>query len=427
VEDFPQLNQAWAATQQDQVAATLSELVRDNRRARELDRVDREKAKYKDPQDLLGESGLQKLLRWSQVATSAELQAIWGDLANAKKSQQLAVLQWAVDKAKEERGEGELQFLVTPSHLEMVKNLRFAMLTPNHVATGVQPFQFPEEALEGATAAQSMYEALYAGASAPPMADLAKVMQAKPGAPRALYQARHQVRRVGILLGVLLGDEHCLTRAYEDFYQRFLSAEAELHRYQQGQATAQEQLLFPTKILKRNSIDLSYWFEMQSQTPAARSPPRFGQLFEDIKQELTTWEPQMSMGFLKELKLDGLSPSPHAPNATPGPTPRPMPEGPTPKGPGDDATASNPYFWEATFGPYRKLTSVKTRAIRRKIVEKLLPVLPASKVDGQPMCLAWHSKGQCNVRCPRAADHVAYTHGELGPLAAWCSINYPTE
>ena len=166
---------------------------------------------------------------------------------------------------------------------------------------------------------------------------------------------------------------------------------------------------------------------MQSQTPTARSPPRFGQLFKDIKQELTTWEPQMSMGFLKDLKLDGLGQSPQAPNATPAPTPRPAPEGPTPKGPGDDATASNPYFWEATFGPYRKLTSMKTRTIRRKIVEKLLPVLLASKVDGQPMCLAWHSKGQCNVCCPRAVDHVAYTHGELGPLAAWCSINYPAE
>jgi len=426
-EDFPQLNQQLAGAHQDQVAASLGELVRDNRRARELDRADKEKAKYKDPQDLLGEAGLQKLLRWSHVETSAELQAIWRDLANAKKAQQLAVLQWAVDKAKEEVGEPELQFLVTPAHLEMVKNLRFTMLTPNHAATGMQPFQFPEEALEGATAAQSMYEALYAGMSAPPMADLATIMQAKPGAPRAIYQARHQVRRVGILLGVLLGEDHRLTQAYDQFYQRFLSMEAELHRYQQGQVTTQDQLLFPTKILKRNAIDLSYWFEMQAHTPAIRTPPRFEQLFEDVKQELTTWEPQMAASFLRELKLDGLGTMQQVPNVTPTPTPRPAPDGGPSKPPGDDATASNPYFWEATFGTYRKLTSVKTRAIRRKIVEKLLPVLPLSKVDGQPMCLAWHSKGQCNVRCPRAADHVAYTHSELGPLAAWCSVNYPSE
>jgi hypothetical protein len=54
-------------------------------------------------------------------------------LANAKKSQQLAILQWAVEKVQEDMGETELQFVISPAHLEMVKNLRFIMLTPNHV------------------------------------------------------------------------------------------------------------------------------------------------------------------------------------------------------------------------------------------------------------------------------------------------------
>jgi len=87
-EDFLQLNQQLAGAQQDQVAATLGELVRDNCNARELDHSDREKAKSKDPQDFLGEARLQKLLHWSQVEMSLDLQAIWRDLANAKKSQQ---------------------------------------------------------------------------------------------------------------------------------------------------------------------------------------------------------------------------------------------------------------------------------------------------------------------------------------------------
>lgn len=81
-------------------------------------------------------------------------------------------------------------------------------------------------------------------------------MQAKPGAPRAIYQARNQVRRVHILLVVLLGEEHRLTKSYERFYLRFTSSEAELHHHQQGLLSAREQLLFPTKILKRNAINL---------------------------------------------------------------------------------------------------------------------------------------------------------------------------
>jgi coenzyme F420-reducing hydrogenase gamma subunit len=64
---------------------------------------------------------------------------------------------------------------------------------------------------------------------------------------------------------------------------------------------------------------------------------------------------------------------------------------------------------ETTFGKYQKSTSVKRRGTRRKITDGLLPALPLSKVDQQLMCLAWHTKGQCNIRCPRAADHIAYT------------------
>jgi hypothetical protein len=423
-EDFPQLNHRLIGLQQDQIAASLGELVRDNRAARDMERADRIKVKENDPQEMLGEVGLQKIIRWSHVETSAELQAIWKDLAKAKKSQQLAILQWAVDKVKDEVGDTELQFIVSPAHLEMVKNLRFTMLTPNHVATGLQPFQFPEGALEGSTSAQAMYEALYAGTSAPPMADLAVVMQSKPGAPRALYQARHQVRRVYIMLVVMLGEEHRLSRAYEKFYHRFLSAEADLHRYQQGLTIGQDQLLFPTKVLKRNAIDLSYWFEQQAHTPAARMPPKFDQVFDDIKQELTTWEPQMSIGFLKELKLEGMGVP--VPSNVPPASPPVAPSAPRPP-PIDDATASNPHFLEGTFGHYRKLTSVKTRGIRRQIKDGVLPALPVSKVDRQPMCLAWHTKGQCNLRCPRAADHVAYTVGELGNLVAWCTTHYPKE
>jgi hypothetical protein len=354
--------------------------------------------------------------------TTAELPPFWKELVKAKKAQQLAVLQWAVDKVKEEMGEADLQFVISPASLEMVKNLRFVMLTPNHVATGLQPFQFPEEAIEGTTSAQALYQAIYTGTGAPPMAEVASILQAKPGAPKVLYQARHQVRRTYILLVVLLGEEHGLCVAYDRFYQRFLASEAELHRYQQGLATTHDQLLFPTKLLKRNAIDLSYWFEMQAATPTMRDAPKFELVFESIKQEHTHWEPQMSASFLRELKLDGFQKMEQIkPSDTSGTKPSEKP------GPPDNATASNPHFQEDKFGKYRQLRSVSTRSIRRKVAEKALPPLPLSKVDKQPMCLAWHTKGQCNVRCPRAVDHVAYQASELQELVTWCNDHYPKE
>ena len=84
----------------------------------------------------------------------------------------------------------------------------------------------------------------------------------------------------------------------------------------------------------------------------------------------------MSIAFLKELKLDALGGEGAYPlNGTPKPSPTGGPIKPGPKNPAD-AAASNQYFWEATFGVYRQRTTVKTRAVRRKILEKALPSLP---------------------------------------------------
>ncbi|CAK9046738.1 CvfB_WH domain-containing protein (Fragment), partial [Durusdinium trenchii] len=180
-EDFPELGlEANGHQQEDQIAVSIGELVRDNQAAREEARQEKQREKAKGVEDMLGETGVQKLLRWSQVEAVTEVQDIWRDLAKAKKAQQLGVLQWAIDRTKEEFGEGELQFIVTPAVLEVIKSLRFAMVTNDHVSTGLQPFLFPEEAVEGALNSKALYEAMYEGSNAPPLSEFAVVMQAKP-------------------------------------------------------------------------------------------------------------------------------------------------------------------------------------------------------------------------------------------------------
>jgi hypothetical protein len=272
------------------------------------------------------------------------------------------------------------------------------MVTNDHVSTGMQPFLFPEEAIEGALSAKALYE----GSSAPPLSDFSVVMQAKPGAPPAIYQARNQVRRVHVLLIVLFGEDHRLTKAYERFYYlRFTSAEAKLHRYQQGLPVAREQLLFSTKILSiMPSISVTGLRCKAIHQQHVHRPVSSKCLMISSK-SLPSGSKKMSFGFLKELKLESLGVvQPTNQSGTPGATPRGNPTK-TPKDTqAEDAAASkNPHFLEAVFGEYRKLNKVRTRQIRRKIAEKELPALPLSKVDSQPVCLAWHTKGQCNMRC----------------------------
>ena len=109
-----------------------------------------------------------------------------------------------------------------------------------------------------------------------------------------------------------------------------------------------------------------------------------------------------------------------------------IPRAPTDAGGGKK---KNDDYHEAFFGQYKSRTidgkPITSRSVRLKIERGELPALPPSKVDGEPMCLAWHTKGICNPECPRHPDHVdgddKYTDEEYAPLCGWCADNYPQQ
>jgi hypothetical protein len=76
------------------------------------------------------------------------------------------------------------------------------------------------------------------------------------------------------------------------------------------------------------------------------------------------------------------------------------------------------------FGTF-KTSSIKADALQTKIREGHLPALSLSTVEiCKPMCLAWHTKGQCKSNCPCAYDHVNYTAKEYTDLATWCVLGF---
>ena len=81
-------------------------------------------------------------------------------------------------------------------------------------------------------------------------------------------------------------------------------------------------------------------------------------------------------------------------------------------------------FNEALFGSYHT-TSVRSNGIRLIIQNGKLSSLPASKVDGQPVCPDWHTKACWNTNCNRVSDHIRYTEQVYQPLATWCQAHYP--
>ena len=89
-------------------------------------------------------------------------------------------------------------------------------------------------------------------------------------------------------------------------------------------------------------------------------------------------------------------------------------------GGGTGERVDNMHFNSALFGTY-KASVIKSRVLRQKIDRGELPPLPASKGNAaKPVCLAWHTKGQCNSLCPLVSDHVSYSAEEYAALATWC-------
>ena len=65
----------------------------------------------------------------------------------------------------------------------------------------------------------------------------------------------------------------------------------------------------------------------------------------------------------------------------------------------DSAHLNNVAFNTELFNTYR-MRPIRSASICRSIWSNALPALPASMTDNQPMCLAYHTKGQCNDDCP---------------------------
>ena len=431
--DFPLLNAALPAIQQHQIATQLGLLVQENRTAREALQVQKNVDKNKPLATLLGEEGVVSLLRIVNVATENQLPVIWSKFSNTKKAQKLQVLQHAVDEVIQRSAEAEVQFIVSAPILQLVLDMSFAMATNDSIGTGLQPFMFPEQMPEEALHSRNAFEALYSGGSAPTAADLNALMKAKIAAPRYLLHTRHMIRRVEILVKVLFGQQHPLGIALGSFCNRFLSFEAELHKLEMSQP----KYLLPTIICRRVSLELSLWFQTRKRIAGPIPVPDFCKLYNEIVLD-GPWESKVPFSILTQLGLPtNMVPpptpvpqfQPSAPGALPAPVRTPTSQIQPIGGQNGQIqrTRLNNTGFNVMFQQFRDLRSVRCNTIRQKIRDNILPALPVSKIDGNPMCLAWHVRGECNSACNRREDHVLYNSTEYAPLATWCGSHFRAE
>ena len=177
------------------------------------------------------------------------------------------------------------------------------------------------------------------------------------------------------------------------------------------------------------STEVSEYWKEQCRTHTPVALPKPNAISAAITRE-RHWEPHLSSFFIKKYKLYEFCGTTDPSRIQQGPSFNPQPEGsqggPTAQTPGGAGTrVANDTFNSGLFLTFRE-SPVRSQVIRNKIRDGELPHLPPSKVDGSPMCLAYHTKGVCNTNCNRQADHVSYTPTEYQALGTWCSANYPS-
>ena len=418
--DFPALNAALPQLQQNLIAQELSVLVADNRTARVEDEIRRQKDIAKPLTDLVGDHGVDYLLRICGVQAEHELPPLWSALKSAKKHNRLNVLQHSIDVAKLQCDEPEMQFIATPALLQAIVNMAFGMSQTDSITTGLQPFVLGEQMESSAREALYTYEALYSGGSAPSSTDIAALMKATITTPKHHFQARHMLRRSEILCRELFGPQHPSVVTLQSFCIRYSSLESQLHR----QAMTQPREYLPTIILRHVSLHMSHYFQRIKLNPNAAFPS-IADFWDDLLVD-GNWERPVPPQVLSQLGMRPTGGGPPA-GAAAGGLAVPGAGWAVPPAGGAAGTAptrmSNPNF-NSIFQPYLDMRTVTCKSLKDKIVEGALPPLPSSKGFSGNMCLAYHTKGTCMSNCRCVLDHVLYSTAEYQPLLTWCVSHF---
>ncbi len=443
LQDFPLLDQeaAHRAAQQNQVAQEVGNLAGIIQHENVLAAQRRAQDKAKPVSSLVGEAGVNVLMRLCQVNAVEQLPPIWATLARTPKGQQIMALQFAVDALRQDRNLHHLVFIIVPALFAKVRGLGFLMSDLHALESGVQPFVTGEVAEGASSLSVEMWTALNADHASPSIPDLQKMLTSTLQIPKSLLYAREALRRLHLLLGVLFGDTHVVVVELDRFIENFIGKETMLARYVPKTPGIGPQLL-PVLINKFVAIRLNKWYRDQTERPQEVASPNFSELFDKIEMD-EQWEPSLGRALIQSL-----SPSANAPASQirqqqpprvadqPSNPPTEAPSGrPNAGGAGDGAAAGggrtprvntavmNPDFKAELFGRFATMANASARQI--KLREKDTNPWPKSKVrPDQPMCLGYHVRKQCNEGCGSAFDHVCYTVEELNPLKEWCDLHW---
>lgn len=427
--NFPSLDKNLATAQTNLIAQRLGELVEDNRIQRQHDMQQKEIEKNKSVVSFLGAANTATLIRYCRVASEHQLPNAYTAMANVSRHDRLKELQSAYDNEKTRLGYVRMEFKIPPSLYAVITSVSFTMTNKDTLTSGLQPYLFGDVTSEESQHMSAMYNLVTAGNAAPNLSDAAiLVTPNKPTFPHQLINTREMLQRMQVLFNVLFGAHHPLSNGITTFIQEFIAREATLQYYQP--ITPGYILCTPILITHWVMLRMDFWFRNQAMYDAPIAVPNFLELFNNIDLSLP-WEPRLPASILSEFQTPVPRGGPPAPSPVPAPTPTPAPAPRTPApapapapapepNPIPNSIVQNPAYKQAMFGTYKSLNLNHSQLRNRLTVRP-----PKSPYNADvEMCLSYHIKGVCNMRCSRACDHAPHSDNDDQKLVTWCTTHY---
>ena len=404
----------------------------------------------------IGKENLQQLLNLSCVPSEAALPSVWKDMAMAAQKDRLGVLQGTVRGELRDMGEDRLaeSFYADPNLLTNLHLMNWAMVSPDSLETGClgNAFMFGDLDVEYQQMIMKLLHLIQSGGASPSLADAQKIMKMKVKLPGADDSLRYVRRLEGVCRAVLpvghpattfVSKHHQVMKAYDPDWSNHATSNPDLRS------------LKGVLHLAWLSVRLTQYFRKQARSVTAVTLTDPDEIIDKIERQ-EKWEPILSPTFIEKYNvraflqlgkpiykqdaaddataatdmstLSGSTGSGGSSLSTQGSAQGGgSHQGSLIGGPPRNVRVDNTHFNSSLFSTY-KSSSKKSAELRKKIEKGDLRPLPKSKVDSSaPMCLAWHTKGQCNTGCPLSADHVQYTAGEYTEMVSWCQECYNKE
>lgn len=409
---------------------------------------------------------LTRLKHMLQIQATDQCPAVWHSWAAAAKKDDVKVLDTAL--VQQANGAQTNFFgiypIPTPDLVTKAKGLKWGGFNTDDFEEGINPFSVVLPSYGGTDAgvtkaAREKVEA-YAevhGGSGATLQDALALKKRTVHIPDTLEKARSHLFALLTLWQLLLPAQHPFLAAYGRFLGQYMQSEAQYNDLLRNLPRSEPK---PALFLRAIQIRMvNYWQSMETD-PYMPDPPDFGDILKQLRQRSVSWIADLPANYWPSSNQSATPPPvswnpmfpygmlpgmvPMTPSGSSGgstltpptmiypygglvPAPAPAPTAP-PAGAGAKKTnlqvKSGPIVSE--LGPYRQSSANLSVA---KGIEKAGSDPPPITHNGKTveMCVAYHVKGKCWEKCPRAADHVPHNADDTAKLAEWCKKAYPPQ